>query len=264
MQQFERWNGRLIWSADNMDWPQLYEILKRDDFPRDEVAVKLDRLFLTKYGLERIDRVQELGIPVFADAKIVEIPSKTMEIVKLHLEHRPWMLNVMAQVTNTGVSPQMYAEKITDGGLDVLNDFARECKEVGTKPCVVTVLTSKTRELVEYEYDRTTEAVVFDYTKLALSCGVTDIVCSPMEAEDLRRDGGWTSELKLNTPGVRLKDSLTDDQRRVATPGEALAKGADRLVIGRDLSRNGDFQGNLQKILADIEAYKASGAIGVR
>lgn len=253
-ERFKDWQGRIIWSADGISWPELREILQKDNFPRDEVAVKLDRLFLTKYGLDKISKVQEMGVPVFADAKIVEIPSKTMELVKLHLEQRPWMLNVMAQIANTGVNPSMRGAEITDDELDVLNEFATECKEAGTKSCVVTVLTSKSDNLVEYEYNVSTNEAVFSYVSLASSCGVTDIVCSPKEAEFLRQASGWPEYMQLNTPGVRLASSSKDDQKRVMTPGEALSKGADRLVIGRDLSRNGEFQKNLGDILEDIHA----------
>lgn len=255
---FSDWNGKIIWSADGLSWSELREILSRDSFPREEVAVKLDRLFLTKYGLDKIAAVQEMGIPVFADAKIVEIPSKTMEIVRLHLEYRPWMLNVMAQVMNTGVNQGMRDEGTTDEPLDVLCDFASACADVGTRSCVVTVLTSKTENLVEYEYNTDPKSAVYDYVSVASSCGVTDIVCSPKEADFLRNEvqGQWTGNLKFNTPGVRLPDSSKDDQARVMSPGEALAKGVDRLVIGRDLSRNGDFAGNLAKILANIREWE--------
>lgn len=257
--RFDDWQGRIIWSADGLSWPELREILRRDDFPRNEVAVKLDRLFLTKYGLNKIAAVQELGIPVFADAKIVEIPSKSMELVEEHLKHHPWMLNVMAQIANTGISPSVDATGLVDDTeIDVLNRFAIACKDAGTKSCVVTVLTSKTPTLVQYEYNGLdVNAAVLGYVSLAVSCGVTDIVCSPKEAEFMRgRTGAWTDRVKFNTPGVRLADSSKDDQKRVMTPGEALAKGANRLVIGRDLSRGGDFVGNLRKIMMDIHKWE--------
>lgn len=96
------------------------------------------------------------------------------------------------------------------------------------------MLTSKTDSLAEYEYNVTTNEAVFSYVSLAIGCGVTDIVCSPKEAEFLRQAAGWPEYMRLNTPGVRLASSSKDDQERVITPGEALFKGADRLVIGRD------------------------------
>lgn len=142
----------------------------------------------------------------------------------------------MTNAIISGATPrcEFFIRRITDDELDVLNQFAIECKQAGTKPCVVTVLTSKTDSLAEYEYNVTTNEVVFSYVSLAIGCGVTDIVCSPKEAEFLRQATGWPEYMRLNTPGVRLASSSKDDQERVMTPGEALFKGADRLVIGRD------------------------------
>ncbi len=249
---FENFTGRIIWSADNFTDRELLEIVARADFPREKVAVKLDRLFLTKYGFRMIRRVQEgAGVPVFADAKIVEIPSKTLEIVKLHLEYQPWMLNVMAGICNTGVLPMVALLDDEDSEMDVLCEFARLCKGAGTKSCAVTVLTSKTPTLTKWEYGREPVKQVMRYATLAHFAGLTDLVCSPLEAKMLRQDRGLPG-IELNTPGVRLATSEKHDQARVMTPREALAAGATRLVIGRDLSREGKFAENLAKIEVNI------------
>lgn len=240
---FEDFSGKIIWSADGISLNQLLEIIE-GDFPRESVAIKLDRLFLTKYGLGVITEVQKRGVPVFADAKIIEIPTKTQEIAKLHLEHSPWMLNVMAGICNTGILPL----GTTSPDVDELYHFANLCAEVGTKSCVVTVLTSKTYTLALDEFSRPAIAQVEYYTKLATSCGITDLVCSPIEARHARA----LSSIDINTPGIRLSDSSKDDQARVNTPAQALANGANRLVIGRDLSRDGKFAENLAKIMANI------------
>lgn len=241
---FEGFNGKIIWSADGISLKEIIEIIEKGDFPRD-VAIKLDRLFLTKYGLQAIDEVQKLGVPVFADAKIAEIPTKTNEIAKLHLEFAPWMLNVMADVCSNGIT-----EVCGDEKLDELAQFAQLCEDVGTKSCAVTVLTSKTNKLAEKEFGKSAlDAVVF-LSKLAIECGVRDIVCSPMEAKSVRMLDGLTG---INTPGVRLPESSSDDQSRIMTPAKALENGATRLVIGRDLSRDGKFAENYLKIMANIE-----------
>lgn len=247
-----KFTGKIIWSADNLTDKELLEIVTGADFPREKVAVKLDRLFLTKYGLAMIRRVQEeAGVAVFADAKIVEIPSKTLEIVKVHLEYQPWMLNVMAGICNTGVVPRVVLVDDDEVPDDVLCEFAKLCKEAGTKSCVVTVLTSKTDELAMWEFGRDSNRQVMRYADLAHYAGLTDLVCSPLEARVLSQKG-LASEIVLNTPGVRLMTSSRDDQSRVATPREALEAGARRLVIGRDLSRDGKFLENLAKIEADM------------
>lgn len=244
---FRNFGGKIIWSADGISLEELIKIIE-GDFPRNYVAVKLDRLFLTKYGLSAISEVQKRGIPVFADAKIVEIPSKVNEVVKLHLEHQPWMLNVMAGVCNNGITPQH------PGNLDAdeLYQFANLCKDAGTKSCVVTVLTSKTDDLAKQEFGKSTLGAVAYYARLAIDCDITDIVCSPIEARSVKTLNG----LDINTPGVRLPESDNDDQARVMTPAKALDNGATRLVIGRDLSRNGEFMDNFSKIMANIEGVK--------
>lgn len=246
---------RVIWSADGLTLAQIVEVVKDPNFPRERVGIKLDRLFLTDdeanpRGLYAIDELQETyGVPVFADTKIVEIPVKTLALVKLHLRHKPWMLNVMGNICNTGIVPEPGKEVVD---VDVLSEFAEMCLGVGASPCVVTVLTSKKPEVISMEYSRLANAQVAMYADLAAKCGVTDVVCSALEIEFLRR-GTSTKQLKLNVPGVRLPGSSKDDQQRVATPGLAINRGADRLVIGRDLSSgDGTFVERLRRITDNI------------
>jgi orotidine-5'-phosphate decarboxylase len=248
---FEGFTGNIIWSAD-VTLDELQEAIY-GDFPKGSVAIKLDRLFLTKYGLGVIGEVQARGIPVFADAKITEIPSKCQEIAKLHLESNPWMLNIMADSLNTclipndsGVLPDHDDDKIEE-----LYLFANLCRQYGTKSCLVSVFTSKSKGAIEAQYGKSFEDVIAWYAKMARDCGFTDIVCSAKEAPIYRSIAG--KSVQLNTPGIRLPDSSNDDQARVLTPADALANGANRLVIGRDLSRGGDFHGNLTKIMANIK-----------
>lgn len=246
---FEKFKGKIIWSADGISLEELLRIID-GDFPKDSVAIKLDRLFLTKYGLASISEIQRRGVPVFADAKIVEIPSKVNEVAKLHLEYQPWMLNAMAGVCSTGTSLSSNPDAPE---VDELYQFANLCRDAGTKSCVVTVLTSKTEQLAEKEFGKPVfEAVTF-YATGAINCGITDVVCSPLEAKIVQALGG---HIGINTPGVRLPESSNDDQSRVMTPAKALANGATRLVIGRDLSRDGKFTENLAKIMANIEGGK--------
>jgi orotidine-5'-phosphate decarboxylase len=244
---FENFNGKLIWSADGISLEELISIID-GDFPKDSVAIKLDRLFLTKHGLSAISEVQKRGVPVFADAKIIEIPSKVDELAKLHLEQQPWMLNAMAAICNNGITLR-YPGNLTG---DELYQFASLCKDAGTKSCVVTVLTSKTEDLARQEFGKSTIETVAYYAKLAVECGITDIVCSPIEAKSVRNLGS----VDINTPGVRLPESDKDDQARVMTPAKALENGATRLVIGRDLSRGGKFTENFARIMENIEGGK--------
>jgi len=185
-------------------------------------------------GLHKIAAVQDRGFKVFADAKIAEIPDKVLEIAKLHLVHRPWMLNVMAGICSTGIWAHEDRKKV-----DGLKRFADLCQITGTRPCAVTVLTSKSEDMVLDEFNgRMPEEQVLFYADLLLEAGFTDMVCSPREAR-LIRDNEEFDALELNCPGIRLPGSGNDDQARVETPLAAIA--AFRRV---DANLNPDHQGS--------------------
>jgi len=231
----------VIWSAD-VEWDVLDRTLINDCPLK---YVKLDRLGLTKMGLDAIARVQDRGFSVFADAKIVEIPDKVVEVAKLHLEYRPWMLNVMAGVCSSGRMLDDDPKKI-----DGLKRFADLCHQYDTNSCAVTVLTSKAETLVQREYKTTPMDQVLCYAEMLVEAGFTDMVCSPREAEGIRAES-FLDALRLNTPGIRLPGSSSDDQARIDTPAAAIAAGVDRLVIGRDLT-NGDLSENFARIAANL------------
>lgn len=246
---FENFKGKVIWSADGIGLKSILKMIDGGNFPKD-VAIKLDRLFLTKYRLSAIKKVQERGVPVFADAKIVEIPSKSLELTKLHLKYQPWMLNAMADICNTGITPHSNSNP-NKYHPDALNEFARLCKESGTLSCAVTVLTSKEEDLVSQEFGKSKQEAVEFFAKLSIDCSLTDIVCPAPCITGVNKLG----QIGTNPAGIRLpEDSIRDQSRTsVLTPARALAGGATRLVIGQSLSEGGKFHENYAKIMANIE-----------
>lgn len=234
----------VIWSAD-VDETTLDTLLTHTLPLR---YIKLDRLGLTRMGLDKISAVQAQGFQVFADAKIDEVPVKVAELATDHLRHRPWMLNVMAAICSTGDFTDSDPRR-TDG----LKRFADLCHSAGTKPCAVTVKTSKTSAMVAYEYNgRTPIEQVQVYAEMLLSAGFTDMVCLAQEAAAIRAESRLQG-LTLNTPGIRMPGSDVRDQARVYTPARALAAGADRLVIGQDLTE-GNLIENFEHIATHLNA----------
>jgi orotidine-5'-phosphate decarboxylase len=69
---------------------------------------------------------------------------------------------------------------------------------------------------------------------LAKAAGMDGVVCSPQEIEVLRKEFG--RDLVIVTPGIRPLWAAAQDQKRIMTPAEAVAKGADYLVIGRPIT----------------------------
>ena len=87
---------------------------------------------------------------------------------------------------------------------------------------------------------------------LDAEAGADGIVCSPLEVARVRQLAGPSAILV--TPGVRSVGAAAGDQKRIATPAEAIRDGADYLVIGRQVTRATDPKAEVERILAEIVA----------
>lgn len=85
----------------------------------------------------------------------------------------------------------------------------------------------------------------------AVRAGVDGLVCSPLEVGDVRKSVG--PDKLLVTPGVRSAGAAKGDQKRVATPAQAMADGASYLVIGRQVTRAADPNKAVREILAELK-----------
>jgi orotidine-5'-phosphate decarboxylase len=85
---------------------------------------------------------------------------------------------------------------------------------------------------------------------LARDNGLDGVVCSPREIAMLRRDCG--ADFKLVVPGIRPQGAAADDQKRTMSPAEAIAAGADYLVIGRPISAAADPAAAARAILESL------------
>ncbi len=221
---------RIGWSADVEDEAALRARLPGMPGLR---VIKIDRLFQERNGKGVMSNLREDGFLVFDDAKIAEIPSKALELALVHLQYRPWMLNCMAGNTSTGLMEDPDPEKI-----DGLKRFAAACLTAGTKPCAVTVLTSKSPDTVGREFNgRTSVDQVLWYVQVMLDAGFTDVVCSPAEIAAIRSERCF-DVLELNTPAVRPTGSAAGDQARVDTPRNCVLLGGTRVIIGRPFTND--------------------------
>jgi orotidine-5'-phosphate decarboxylase len=119
----------------------------------------------------------------------------------------------------------------------------------------ITVLTSfDENDLRQMGYPGTVADLVELRVRNAMEAGVHGIVCSPVEVARVRTLAGPAATLV--TPGVRSAGAATGDQKRVATPAQAIADGADYLVIGRQVTRAADPRGEMLRILEEIQFRK--------
>ena len=189
------------------------------------------------YAAEGIAFVRELvdqGLDVFLDLKFYDIPETVRRAV--------------AQVARTGV------RFLTVHAVPAVMRAAVEGKgDSSLKLLGVTVLTSFGREdLVEMGYTCEVSELVATRTRQATEAGVDGIVTSPLEVAAVRRITGPGAILV--TPGVRSAGSAAGDQKRVATPADALRNGADYLVIGRQITRAADPAAEAARVLEEIAA----------
>ncbi len=121
----------------------------------------------------------------------------------------------------------------------------------GLKILAVTVLTSlDDGDLAEMGYKHTVKELVALRVRQAMEAGVDGLVCSPLEVAEVRRIAG--PKAILVTPGVRSAGSGKGDQKRVATPAEAIQNGASYLVVGRQVTRAADPQAEVRRICDEI------------
>jgi orotidine-5'-phosphate decarboxylase len=107
------------------------------------------------------------------------------------------------------------------------------------KVLAVTILTSSTEEtLREVGIEHPVTEMVPRLALLAKRAGLDGVVASPHEVSRIRQACG--NDFLIVTPGVRPDFAATDDQKRIMTPAEAVAAGADYLVIGRPISAAAD------------------------
>lgn len=125
----------------------------------------------------------------------------------------------------------------------------------------VTVLTSMTASDVENSWGRDVDSLekeVVRLARLAQESGLGGVVASVREAAPIKAAVG--SDLVVVTPGIRFAGDDAHDQARVSTPAEAVAAGADYLVIGRSVTRAPDPAEALQRV---CEAAADPSAVGM-
>lgn len=184
-------------------------------------------------GMPFVSEIAASGKKVFLDLKLYDIP----ETVK----------RATRQIAGQGS-----ATFLTIHASRSLMQAAVEGRGASeTKLLAVTVLTSfNEADLADLGISLPIADLVELRVKKAVESRMDGIICSPLEVARVRRVAG--PGMLLVTPGVRSAGSAKGDQKRVATPAEAIAGGADYLVIGRQVTRADDPRAACERILDEI------------
>lgn len=204
-------------------------------------AFKIGSELFTRSGPDIVRRVRDTGLAVFLDLKFHDIPNTV----------------AAATAAATRLDVQMLTVH-TSGGLEMMRaaeEAAQRVAKEGARPAPlvlgVTVLTSlDDAALGQIGVTATAGSQVERLAKLAAQAGLRGLVCSPLEIAALRR--ALPATMQLVTPGIRTGAEKPDDQKRTLTPREALAAGANWLVIGRPIYAAENPQAAAEKILKSI------------
>ncbi len=190
-------------------------------------------------GMDFVRRVQDLGKNVFLDLKLYDIGETVKRATR--------QICAMAAPTFLTVH----------GSRTIMRAAAEGRGNSSTKLLAVSVLTSFDQEdLADLGYVVPLSELVELRVRKAVESGMDGIVCSPLEVARVRQVGG--PNLKLVTPGVRSAGASKGDQKRVATPLEAIQNGADYLVIGRQVTRAEDPRAACEEILSELTSSALS------
>jgi len=188
-----------------------------------------------------VSAVKERGCEVFLDLKLHDIPTT--------------VARAAAALTHLGAS--LFTVHAI-GGFDMMQRAAETVAATASrlgvprpKIVAVTVLTSMDgKALKKVGIDAMIADEVSALARLAKEAGVDGVVASPQEARGIRADLG--KDFIIVTPGVRPGNTASDDQKRVATPREAIEYGASYLVIGRPVTAAADPAAAARAIRTEI------------
>jgi orotidine-5'-phosphate decarboxylase len=224
-----------------LDYPDAKAALDLVD--RLEGATRWFKIGLELYVAEGNSLVAELqrrGYSIFLDLKFHDIPNTVASAVRSVARVGAHMLTVHAA-----------------GGPAMLSAAAEAAGETGPILLAVTVLTSMDdAQLAATGVSGSPAVQVETLAQMAYANGARGLVCSAVEVANLRNRLG--SKPLLVIPGIRPEGAAIGDQRRVATPGAAIAAGASYLVVGRPITRADDPGTAARSILAEMQAAMAT------
>lgn len=223
--------------------------------------VKIGMEFFYAHGAVGYDAIAAEGAPIFLDLKLHDIPNTVrgaveaaadegVELLTVHAAGGPAMLEAAAKAAEaagaagaagsagaTGVAgaPGVAGAAGPPGG--------------GLRLLGVTILTSLSASDLGAVWGRDVPSVRDEVVRLAAlgrEAGLDGVVASALEAEVLKRQHG--QGFLVATPGIRLSGEPAHDQARVATPAEAVAAGADYLVVGRSVTAADDPASALERM----------------
>lgn len=204
-------------------------------------AVKIGLEFFNAFGPQGVNDMMRIAqdhsdqpVDLFLDMKYHDIPNTVAGAI---------------EVVTKIVQPR-YITLHCAGGEDMMRAAHQACPDE-TKLLGVTILTSLNQDSIrDIGLSDSLQDNVIRLAQLAQASGIDGVVCSAHEIEAIRQTCGY--DLDLMVPGIRPAGANLNDQKRVMTPSQAIAKGATHLVVGRPITQATDPAAAAQAIVTEI------------
>ena len=194
---------------------------------------KIGIVLHTACGLELVRWLVASGKRVFLDLKFFDV--------------RQTVKDAVARVADLGVT-----FLTIHGNAEIVQGAVEGRGEGDLKLLAVTVLTNlDASDITDLGFPVSLEDLVLHRARLAVESGCDGVVASANEVRAIRREVG--REPLVVTPGIRPRSSAPDEQKRIATPGDAIRAGADYLVVGRPIRTARDPRGAALAIIREME-----------
>jgi orotidine-5'-phosphate decarboxylase len=195
-----------------------------DKLSKDVDIFKVGIAPFTDFGQKILSKLEEHGKKVFLDLKFHDIPNTVKNAASAAAKKGVFMMNFHC------VGGKRMLEAAVKGSEEA-------CAASGKKSPIllgVTVLTSMNdSDLSEVGIEGPVEKRVLSFAGIARAAGLNGVVASAKEAQLIKKDIG--KDFIVVTPGVRPLWAEEGDQKRVLTPKQAIAEGADYIVVGRPI-----------------------------
>jgi len=219
-----------------LDFSDLEQTISFTKKIKDHVGgIKLGLEFFTKNGPRGVEKLKKMGLPIFLDLKLHDIPNTVKQSLRNVLD----------------LSPNYVTVHLSGGYkmIQELKDIKQETKIIG-----ISLLTSLNDEdLKNMGYNFGQKVFISNLVKAGVKAGVDGIVSSPKEVKELKKN---YKDLIFVTPGIRLSTDKKDDQKRIESPRFAVQAGSNILVIGRPITKSKDPLKSIEKIIENIDYDK--------
>jgi orotidine-5'-phosphate decarboxylase len=224
----------------SLDVPSLEESLIIVDRLGDLVNFyKVGLELFSRVGPKVVEILKNRGKKVFLDLKLHDIPNTVSGAVNAAIDMG---VDILTLHTLGGFEMMEAAQKA------VWNKNLERPVLLG-----VTILTSLDEAFLEdvLGIEKTLNDEILDLASIAKSAGLGGVVASPEEVTLIKECCG--EDFIVVTPGIRPRDAKKDDQKRFATPFDAIVNGSDYLIVGRPIIKSENMRASAESIIGEIE-----------